>query len=202
MRVSVCEHARACVSVSAAKTPTRSHLPPAEEGDLYRAPRCFRSFRVSHQPDLSCPHPRPCPLHPLHRKWAGPGVFVCAGLLSQLLPGLPELEGVRAGLRGRWQRRDPERAHCGPMSQPGDFALTLPLPGSQRPGVSLPALPAAWGWKRRSRDSFQLSSPRCPRRFRWNFHLPALLAPNLISKSLQDEAGPDQGFGFEEKAGP
>lgn len=90
------------------------------------------------------PHPRPCPLHPLHRKWAGPGVLVFAGLISQLLPGLPE-SGVRVGA-GPWGDG------CGPSSGeiPRECVAAPCL--SQVTALPLPlyASPGTWGLPPRS----------------------------------------------------
>ena len=136
-----------CACACAVKTPTVPHLPQWRR-EIFIWPlgaSGVSEFLTSLSPR---PHPRPCPLHPLHRKGAGPGVLVFAGLLSQLLPGLPEWRSRRRA-PGRWLRtqqwRDPKRARCGPMSQPGDFALT-PAP-VWFPGTwGLPLGPAISPW--------------------------------------------------------
>lgn len=113
----------------AAATPTVAppgppHTPaaPSGGGRSLSGPWCCRSFRLSNQSDLPrLPTPRPYPLHPLHRKWAGPGVLVSACLAPAAFYYLGR--GSRSPALGRWlrsqQRREAERAHRSSMSQTG-----------------------------------------------------------------------------------
>lgn len=93
-----------CVTVHAPLLPQHPQWPPPRPPHTPAAPSgggrslsgswCCRSFRLSNQSDLPrLPTPRPYPLHPLHRKWAGPGVLVSAcSAVSRLLPGPREPE--------------------------------------------------------------------------------------------------------------
>lgn len=95
------QHVCDCTRAPAAATPTVApprppHTPaaPSGGGRSLSGSWCCRSFRLSNQSDLPrLPTPRPYPLHPLHRKWAGPGVLVSAcSAVSRLLPGPREPE--------------------------------------------------------------------------------------------------------------
>lgn len=120
--------------MSAAKTPTRPH-PPAEEGDLYLAPRCFRSFRVSHQPDLSSSPPQALPPPSSAQEVGWPWGF---SLCRPHQPAATWAAGVRVGA-GPWGDG------CGPSSGeiPRECAAApclsqvtaLPLPLSASPGT-------------------------------------------------------------------
>lgn len=128
----------------------RGPTPPAKEGDLYLAPRCFKSFRVSHQPDLSPSPPQALPPPSSAQEVGWPWGF---SLCRPHQPAATWAAGVRSQGRsralGRWlwtqQWRDPERVRCSPMSQPGDCPPPAPVcfPGDL--GAPSPVLPPAPG---------------------------------------------------------
>lgn len=160
-----------CVWVSVCLLPRhpRCPTPPAEEGDLYQASRCFRSFRVSHQPDVFTP-PLPVPTPGLAPSIPAQEVGRPWGFTSLLWPHQPAATWAAGSLSrsrapGGWlctqQRRDPERVRRKPMSPPGDSALPLSPLGPQVPRGSLPALPPAWAGSEGHRTTFN-SRPDAP----------------------------------------
>lgn len=129
-------HTRACYRNTHSGPPPRPpHTPAAPRGGgrSLSGPWCCRSFRLSNQSDLPrLPTPRPYPLHPLHRKWAGPGVLVSA--CSRRQPSTTWAEG--AGAR-------PWGDGCGPSSGEKQIQrIAAPCPSQVRPTLPWPCL--AW----------------------------------------------------------
>lgn len=88
------------------------------------------------------PHPQPCPLCPLHRKWAGPGVLVFAGPAARCYLGGraragPWGDGCGPSSRQKW--REHTAAPC--LSQVTPTACPVPL----NPGPPSQRLPPARG---------------------------------------------------------
>ena len=150
-----------CVTVHARLLPQHPQWPPRPPhtpaapsggGRSLSGPWCCRSFRLSNQSDLPrLPTPRPYPLHPLHRKWAGPGVLVSACSARQPSTTWAEGAGARPWGDGCGPSSGEKQRERVPAPCPSQVKPTLPWPclawspGSQ----SLPPDPChqPWGWR-------------------------------------------------------